>query len=114
MTPVAKEEVFELKGGTAINLFERNLPRLSVDIDLTYLPFDEREAALAGVVSKCLDRAFTGADTILASVMVKAKFWEKHDINALNPRQRMLLTRLLDEFEGKLTSFKWVMQLTIA
>ena len=34
---VAKEEVFALKGGTAINLFVRDLPRLSVDIDLTYL-----------------------------------------------------------------------------
>ena len=34
---VAKEEVFALKGGTAINLFYRDLPRLSVDIDLTYL-----------------------------------------------------------------------------
>jgi len=42
---VAREEVFGLKGGTAINLFERNLPRLSVDIDLTYLPFDDRETA---------------------------------------------------------------------
>ncbi|ESQ87268.1 cell division protein Fic [Asticcacaulis benevestitus DSM 16100 = ATCC BAA-896] len=55
----------------------------------------------------CLDRAFMGADTILASVMVKAKFWEKHDVNVLNPRQRMMLTRLLDGFEGKLTSSKW-------
>ena len=35
---VAKEEVFALKGGTAINLFVRNMPRLSVDIDLTFLP----------------------------------------------------------------------------
>ena len=35
---VAKEEIFALKGGTAINLFYRDLPRLSVDIDLTYLP----------------------------------------------------------------------------
>lgn len=34
---VAKEDVFALKGGTAINLFYRDLPRLSVDIDLTYL-----------------------------------------------------------------------------
>lgn len=32
---VAEEKVFALKGGTAINLFERDLPRLSVDIDLT-------------------------------------------------------------------------------
>lgn len=48
---VAREEVFGLKGGTAINLFERNLPRLSVDIDLTYLPFDDRETALANIAA---------------------------------------------------------------
>lgn len=35
---VMAEPVFALKGGTAINLFEWDLPRLSVDIDLTYLP----------------------------------------------------------------------------
>lgn len=48
---VAREEVFALHGGTAINLFVRNMPRLSVDIDLTYLPSDEgnREAALQGI-----------------------------------------------------------------
>ena len=35
---VAKEKSFSLKGGTAINLFIRDMPRLSVDIDLAYLP----------------------------------------------------------------------------
>ena len=35
---MAREPVFALKGGTAINLFYRDMPRLSVDIDLTYLP----------------------------------------------------------------------------
>lgn len=43
---VAKEEIFALKGGTAINLFVRNMPRLSVDIDLTYLPINSRDEAL--------------------------------------------------------------------
>lgn len=43
---VAREDSFALKGGTAINLFIRNLPRLSVDIDLTYLPVAEREYSL--------------------------------------------------------------------
>jgi predicted nucleotidyltransferase component of viral defense system len=44
---VAAETVFALKGGTAINLFVRDMPRLSVDIDLTYLPVEEaRETAL--------------------------------------------------------------------
>ena len=40
---VAKEKIFALKGGTAINLFVRDMPRLSVDIDLTYLPLDSRD-----------------------------------------------------------------------
>ncbi len=41
-------DCFALKGGTAINLFVRDLPRLSVDIDLAYLPLSQREDALAG------------------------------------------------------------------
>lgn len=46
---VARENIFALKGGTAINLFVRNMPRLSVDIDLTYLPFDSRTNALKNI-----------------------------------------------------------------
>lgn len=46
---VAKQKCFALKGGTAINLFVRDLPRLSVDIDLAYLPLKDREASLAGI-----------------------------------------------------------------
>lgn len=46
---VAQEQNFALKGGTAINLFVRNMPRLSVDIDLCYLPFDNREIALSNI-----------------------------------------------------------------
>lgn len=46
---VAKEKMFALKGGTAINLFVRNMPRLSVDIDLTYVVIDSREEALKSI-----------------------------------------------------------------
>ena len=46
---VAKEEIFALNGGTAINLFIRELPRLSVDMDLTYLPFDTRKFAFQNI-----------------------------------------------------------------
>ena len=55
----------------------------------------------------CLERAFDGADTILGSVLQKAALWEKHGASALNDRQRLLLNRVLDGFEGKLTSSKW-------
>jgi predicted nucleotidyltransferase component of viral defense system len=37
-----EDEAFALKGGTAINFFLRDMPRLSVDIDLTYLPIEPR------------------------------------------------------------------------
>lgn len=46
---VAQEKCFALKGGTAINLFVRNMPRLSVDIDLTYLPVQPRPESLAAI-----------------------------------------------------------------
>jgi predicted nucleotidyltransferase component of viral defense system len=48
---VATETCFALKGGTAINLFIRQLPRLSVDIDLVYLPIEGRETSLIGMRS---------------------------------------------------------------
>jgi len=49
MPHVAAEECFALKGGTAINLYVRDMPRLSVDIDLTYLPLEPRATALANI-----------------------------------------------------------------
>ncbi len=55
----------------------------------------------------CLGRAFESADTILASVLRKASFWNKYADNSFNDRQRFILNRLLDGFEGKLTSSKW-------
>lgn len=51
---VAEEKAFALKGGTAINLFVRNLPRLSVDIDLTYLPVEPRAPSLAAIEAALL------------------------------------------------------------
>ena len=55
----------------------------------------------------CLARAFDGAENTLGSVLSKARFWEAHGKQALNERQRTMINRLLDGFEGKLTSSKW-------
>ncbi len=57
---IAEEEVFALKGGTAINLFYRDMPRLSVDIDLTYLPVRDRAESLAEI-DETLDRIAAAA-----------------------------------------------------
>ena len=56
---IAEEKVFALKGGTAINFFVRDLPRLSVDIDLAYCEIESRaitleksNRALSGIIEK--------------------------------------------------------------
>jgi Fic family protein len=56
---------------------------------------------------ECLERAFEGAETASASVLRKARFWEKHAGASFIDRQRGMLNRLLDGLEGKLTSSKW-------
>lgn len=55
----------------------------------------------------CLGRAIDGAQTTLAAVLSKARFWERLRAVPLNERQRLMLNRLLDGFEGKLTTSKW-------
>jgi len=55
----------------------------------------------------CLGRAFVGTQTTLAAVLRKARFWERAAGLSLNDRQRAMLNRLLDGFEGKLTTQKW-------
>ena len=64
---VDTEKCFALKGGTAINLFYRSLPRLSVDIDLLYIPMDDREKALQNIraalsrISKLIVKTIPGS-----------------------------------------------------
>ena len=55
----------------------------------------------------CLDQAFDGAAATLSNVIQKARFWDAIADEKLNERQRAMLNRLLDGFEGKLTSTKW-------
>jgi len=55
----------------------------------------------------CLGRAIDDAQTTLAAVLTKARFWETLRDVPLNDRQRLLLNRLLDGFEGNLTTSKW-------
>lgn len=56
---------------------------------------------------ECLDRAFDKADETLSAVMAKARFWESAQGKPLNDRQQLVINRVLDGFEGKLTSSKW-------
>lgn len=56
---------------------------------------------------QCLDRALTATASTLAIVIRKAKCWEHPSTQHLNDRQRLMLNKLLDGFEGKLTSSKW-------
>jgi len=55
----------------------------------------------------CLGRAFEQAETILAAVLEKARFWYRFATSVFNERQRAIVNRLLNGFESKMTSSKW-------
>lgn len=56
---------------------------------------------------RCLINALKSTDTILTKVLFKANFWNKHSKTIINERQNKLINKLLDGFEGNLTSSKW-------
>lgn len=55
----------------------------------------------------CLYRALQTSEATIQQVLYKAQFWEKHNESLFNARQRLMLNKLLDRFEGKLKSSKW-------
>ena len=69
---VAKEDCFALHGGTAINLFVRDMPRLSVDIDVTYIPVEDRATSFLNI-STALLRIKVTLEAVLANVQVTHK-----------------------------------------
>lgn len=70
------KNTFALKGGTAINFFYQDLPRLSVDIDLTYLPINDREESLADI-SDTLKQMAEVIEDKLAAIQVSYKYVPK-------------------------------------
>ena len=78
--------------------------------------YDQLEQAQRGTIDitnwmawffNCLGHAIDGTQTTLATVLAKARFWESIAAVPLNERQRLVLNRLLEGFEGKLTTSKW-------
>ncbi|WP_258239710.1 nucleotidyl transferase AbiEii/AbiGii toxin family protein [Pseudidiomarina homiensis] len=93
---VAVHDCFALKGGTAINLFVRDFPRLSVDIDLIFLPMMDRNKALQTIAER-LEKIAISLTTDLQNVTVIRSFTVKKD--AL----RLLVER---EFDGEKVQIK--------
>jgi hypothetical protein len=81
---VAAEHAFALKGGTAINLFLRDMPRVSVDIDLTYVPVKKRAASL---------KEIDGAMKRIAAAIERGVPGAK--VNASTPRGEKSITKLI-------------------
>ncbi|MFY0652564.1 MAG: nucleotidyl transferase AbiEii/AbiGii toxin family protein [Cyclobacteriaceae bacterium] len=80
---IAKEKCFALPGGTAINLFVREMARLSVDIDLTYLPIEDRQTSLdniADALEQIKKRVF--------SILPKATVQHQKEISKLQISNR--------------------------
>jgi predicted nucleotidyltransferase component of viral defense system len=83
---VSSEKLFALKGGTAINCFVRDLPRLSVDIDITYLPIEERNESLSKItdslinISKKIKKIFPNT-VIIYKKLKDSDFYRSMNVN---------------------------------
>lgn len=75
---VSKEKNLALHGGTAINLFVRNMPRLSVDINLTYIPIESRKVSLENI-----HQSLENISARLSKVHPEAKIHHKQEIGKL-------------------------------
>jgi predicted nucleotidyltransferase component of viral defense system len=75
---VSLEECFALHGGTAINLFVHNMPRLSVDVDLTYLPIESRQTTLQNI-----DTALSRIKNRIENALPNAQTFYKSDVGKL-------------------------------
>lgn len=84
---VATQPCFALKGGTALNLFVRDLPRLSVDIDLAYLPIADRESSLVGI-DKALENITVEIIRTIPNVKVNASL-----VHGTDKRIKLLVSR---------------------
>jgi predicted nucleotidyltransferase component of viral defense system len=114
---VAKEKCFALHGGTAINLFVRNMPRLSVDIDLTYLPIEDRATSLAHI-AKALEKIKVNIEKVVSNVRVSHRPYTgklqvsvngadiKVEVNLVNrgalaePKEMVLCDKAQNDFEA--------------
>lgn len=114
---VAKEDCFALHGGTAINLFVREMPRLSVDIDLTYIPIEDRQSSLENIsaalirIKENVEKAIHTASIIHQSADSKLQISNqgaqiKIEVNSINrgilntPEKRILSDRAQEEFDA--------------
>ncbi len=76
---VAKVDAFALHGGTAINLFYHEMPRLSVDIDLTWVPFGERESDLQQIMEKLISVS-SGIKKAIPSIQIRKPVSEDDEL----------------------------------
>lgn len=114
---VASEECFALHGGTAINLFVRDMPRLSVDIDLTYIPIEDRQTSLANMrtallrIKAKLERIISNVHvtdrTDIGKLLISAQAVDiKLEVNLVNrgaimpPATAVLCSRAQEEFDA--------------
>jgi hypothetical protein len=97
---VARQGCFALKGGTALNLFIRDMPRLSVDIDLAYLPVQDREASLTAIdqalkaIAGDIARAVPGVN-VNGSALTGTAIWFKFVVERGGIRVKVEVTPVL-------------------
>ena len=102
---IATEECFAIKGGTAINLFCLDLPRLSVDIDLAYLPIEDRDTTYQNI-NQALERISQKLQNIGLKVTSNKKSEQIAVCTALSLTPRIRAYSRIDTFCLMFYSYK--------
>lgn len=93
---VAKEACFALHGGTAINLFVLDMPRLSVDIDLTYIPIQERDVSISAI-----NTALSRIENNIMALRPTIKVMHRVDVCKLMVEERDVLVKIEVNMVGR-------------
>lgn len=104
---ISLEKCFALKGGTAINLFLRDLPRLSVDVDLTYIPIEQREKSLSEI-NLALDRICKSIAKAMPRAKIQLSYSSNKEISKIFIREEEVQIKIEPNFVIRGTVFPCV------
>lgn len=91
---INQDKELALKGGTAINFFIRELPRISVDIDLVYLPIEDRDTTLAGITNKLKALSASVLSSISGTQIIERKLKNTDNLSGIQVRTSDALIKI--------------------
>ena len=107
MPLVFKIKDFAVHGGTAINLFHRNLPRYSVDIDVTYIPLEDRDTSLKNINTHLASLKTAIEKAVLAFALSISQMCGSCNVSRKEPQSKLKSTARKEGLQAVSKSFSF-------